>query len=880
MRKTLLILIFVLATIFLFQNKLVKAESQWLRTDGRSIVDDGGNVVILRGANFMGQEFGSVKYRNESDYEKMASWGFNVVRLPIAWRYVEPMKGVYDESFLQKIDEEIGWAKKYGLYIVLDMHQNKWSPHFTYCRGAGGNGIPEWAISAYDNTQEGMAKAKEDFWNKLGANGSAVSDSNPSLWQRFADMWKYVAARYANEPAIAAYDIFNEPTRSAENKTCNDNDPSLSYITVEKFKSMMYDFQTDVIDNIREVDTKHIIFVNSYSHAGDLLEVKIDRQNIVLGTHMYCGAEIVDPTKISKCVNTLVTASKSYNSPALVGEFSPNPFDAEWTKEALRQFDANSLGYTWWTYWKDDKNQRAPLYSNGTEKREIIELLNRPYPQLSSTAINNFSFDTQNRIFKISLNDTVAGSQIIQTYSPQKPKKILISGAEIAEVASLSELKDNSWYYDQGGKKLHLMLFVIPPVNPPPATQVQHVYGDRIFDENGKEVVWRSAGVNYLFGTNANTDNYKLEWQNHLPKIKAMGLNTIRLAFSFADSTPDEKGALQSDILDFDKLEWVLNFLAENGVKAILDCHDYDDMYGDLGSQKLIDDWVNVAKRYQGDSRIAAYELFNEPSKKTWGSSVQSNEDVARAYAELTQAVRAVDPDHIVIWYGPYSNVFPPLENITQYLQSNVVYGVRRLWLQNSEEFDIWTPEQISFKRLDYYIQMREKFNVPIWLGEFGAHSILKILNSSNTQWLVAEQYLWRGEEQAVGWSLWCNFEYQWSGYLPFFPLKTYNPDFTRKPWQNPLPKLTDYLVDQNHVDVLEPYDLYQLKMWHKKDYVTFRPGIVILVVTEHKLLNGSLETVSREEIQITTQLTIRNEEGTPAHPGDWNTMIYSLRQA
>lgn len=101
----------------------------WLRTDGKWIVDSERNIISWRGVNVMDVY---VCPRTEEDYMRMASWGVRVVRVPIAWRYIEPEPGIYDLSYIEYIDRELTWAEKYRIYVVLDMHQWYWSPHFAF----------------------------------------------------------------------------------------------------------------------------------------------------------------------------------------------------------------------------------------------------------------------------------------------------------------------------------------------------------------------------------------------------------------------------------------------------------------------------------------------------------------------------------------------------------------------------------------------------------------------------------------------------------------------------------------------------------------------------------------------------------------------------
>lgn len=417
---------------------------------------------------------------------------------------------------------------------------------------------------------------------------------------------------------------------------------------------------------------------------------------------------------------------------------------------------------------------------------------------------------------------------------------------------------------------LTIAFLEIPNVSTPARENMQYVHGDRIFDENGSEIVWRGAGGSYLFHTG---DNYQEAWRRHLPEMQAMGSNTIRLAFAFASSTPTpEYGTLSADVLEFDKMDWVLDFLDQHGVKGILDLHNWADMYGDFGSQKLIDNWRAVAQHYRDDPRVVAYELFNEPGRSTWAPSIRSKMDVTRFYAELTDVIREVDPEHIVIWQSqPYVPLF---EEIVDLLRPNIVFTFHKWWTNKKWEFDIWTPEQLSYMSLGYAVEYREKLNIPFWFGEFGSGSPF---NASNPEWLLTEQHLWRAGEQVVGWNLWMgrtSLDKPLNQYLPFFQLRANSLNHTRQSWQQSLPKLTDYVVNQHGVDRYEPY---RIEMWHNKDYVTLEPGIVILVIANRRLADGSFEITSKEEVIVGECLTIHNEECTEAYPDDWNVTIYGM---
>ena len=45
---------------------------------------------------------------------------------------------MYDEAYLQGVDQRIEWAQKNNIYVFLDMHQDLYSVLFS-------DGAPEWA---------------------------------------------------------------------------------------------------------------------------------------------------------------------------------------------------------------------------------------------------------------------------------------------------------------------------------------------------------------------------------------------------------------------------------------------------------------------------------------------------------------------------------------------------------------------------------------------------------------------------------------------------------------------------------------------------------------------------------------------------------------
>jgi len=349
---------------------------KWLHVDGKWIKDIDGNVVILRGAGFTGYEWGSSKH-TEDDYARMASWGFTAVRLPIAWSYIEPQPETYDFSYFDNyLDKDISWAKKYGLYIILDMHQWVWSPYFSWWGGCG-NGFPYWTVNAYPNTFEGVGRAITDFWLDKGPNGTEPYPTNPSLQDRFINMWKIVVDRYRNEPHVL-YELFNEPYRG-------DYYYPEGGLDVWETAKHLFPFYERLISSIRQIDPNHIIVYEPVSGWHVSSAQKLDTPNLVFSFHCYDYAYSYDGNSVAlenSFYDKFMSKPDSdpimnWNVPILLGEFGtgleyPNP--GLWTKDMTEICAKYQLHWTWWNYFKSDAGSSL-LYENGTEKTILTEPL-------------------------------------------------------------------------------------------------------------------------------------------------------------------------------------------------------------------------------------------------------------------------------------------------------------------------------------------------------------------------------------------------------------------------------------------------------------------------------------------------------------------------
>jgi aryl-phospho-beta-D-glucosidase BglC (GH1 family) len=421
----------VILTFFLIPSIQVNAFSgdsgtnnpPWLKTSGRWIVDENGNFVLLRGADYMGMEFGWF-YHSEDDFARMKSWGFDVVRLPIGWSYVEPKEGYYNDDYLAIADRVISWCKENNLYVILDMHQWNWAPMF------GGNGLPDWAVEQYSDQEQ----AKFGFFE------------NETLQDEFFNMWRHVADRYKNESTIFAYDILNEPNVRYE------------LMDEETFLEKLFSFYQNAVNSIREVDTRHAVMIEPPWGGGISDWPRIDDSNLVLSTHLYTegtadGITGYDGDSGRLEADFLVSYDLSigWNVPLVIGEFGVGSAATkahEWTRDFVNIFDKYMVSACWWSYWRDDSSMGL-LTSEGVEKENLLSALVRIYPCRFNYVPQRFAYSIYANISETEWNESAKDSINVAFKIPSRI---------VGNLSESSNVTFASFSFDQDTSELRVIL--------------------------------------------------------------------------------------------------------------------------------------------------------------------------------------------------------------------------------------------------------------------------------------------------------------------------------------------------------------------------------------------------------------------------------------
>jgi endoglucanase len=220
-----------------------RSASQLLRVRGADIVDGTGKPVMLRGVAFGNEVWGNVRlprrHHDEADFARVAAMGMNTVRFYMNYRTFESdaAPGTYLADGWQWLDDNIAWARKNRVYLVLNMH------------------VPPGGFQS------------------LGA-GKALWD-RPDMQDRLIKLWTEIARHCKGEPTVAGYDLLNEPV-------------------VTRDKRQWQELAARIAAGIRTADPDHMLFVErlnatagEWAEDGDRNFFRIPDANTVYEFHFY-----------------------------------------------------------------------------------------------------------------------------------------------------------------------------------------------------------------------------------------------------------------------------------------------------------------------------------------------------------------------------------------------------------------------------------------------------------------------------------------------------------------------------------------------------------------------------------------------------------------
>lgn len=114
--------------------------------DTHQIIDEFNRTRFFHGTNVVMKEppwhrplewVPGVSSFGKQDVQNLHDMGLNIVRLGHSWAGVEPVRGSYNQTFIDIMKTQTKMAEEHGLYVLVDAHQDCLSRQFC------GHGVPD-----------------------------------------------------------------------------------------------------------------------------------------------------------------------------------------------------------------------------------------------------------------------------------------------------------------------------------------------------------------------------------------------------------------------------------------------------------------------------------------------------------------------------------------------------------------------------------------------------------------------------------------------------------------------------------------------------------------------------------------------------------------
>lgn len=468
---------FILLTVLAFScSKKDVSENKFVSIKGRAFVDKNGCEIIFNGINLVckNQKRNFLSFHNEKYFKQIRKNGFNCVRLGVIWAGMEPEAGKINYAYLDSLSQQINWAKKHNLYVILDMHQDLYGQKYS-------DGAPDWAVFTDDKPHCGPRKvwsdayfdsqaiqaAWDNFWNnKKAVDGIGLQD-------HYSNMWKVIADKFKNESTVIGFDLMNEPFNGSQTnrvqqsmiveyfKYYAEKEPG-KYKDIEtlvkkwntaegKFEILMtmsnpelykritdaakpanqiFDkeklmpFYQKVTDKIRKVNKNHIVFLeHTYSSNMGVptgistiqTEGKTDNL-IAYAPHAYdllTDTEVVhlsSSDRVNIIFSNINKEAKRLNVPHIYGEWGAFYMNEKCVAPAFEISQIFEKQLCSNTYWH---------YNSNLESSALYKVLNKPYPVSIPGALKSYSSNFKNSSATFKWKEDASINSTAKIYFPE-----------------------------------------------------------------------------------------------------------------------------------------------------------------------------------------------------------------------------------------------------------------------------------------------------------------------------------------------------------------------------------------------------------------------------------------------------------------------------
>ncbi|MEM7151718.1 MAG: glycoside hydrolase family 5 protein [Myxococcota bacterium] len=264
---------------------------------GNTIYHESGTPHVFRGVDRPSLEWNDMgEDLSPQDYQLMASWGSNAVRIALNQGFWLEGSVVYAPGYPERIDQQIEWAHAAGMDVILDLH---WSD-----RG-------DWGVTP---GQQRMA------------------DNHSVLF------WSQVAQRYADDGRVI-FELYNEPHDVTWQVWRDGGDSGDGFMAVG--------MQT-LYDTVRNSGADNLVVLGGLDYGYDLSGVPgtpLSGYNITYATHPY-DLPGKGPSDWDGDWGNLTA-----DHPVLITEFGTFDCSTEYLSQLISYAAQRDLSWTAWAWY-------------------------------------------------------------------------------------------------------------------------------------------------------------------------------------------------------------------------------------------------------------------------------------------------------------------------------------------------------------------------------------------------------------------------------------------------------------------------------------------------------------------------------------------------
>jgi len=346
---------FLLLLPLVFQGLI--AQKGFVHTAGPDLVDGNGKPLMLRGINLgnwlepegymfhfeggaqspheiedlvqelIGPEKAEAfwhewreSYITGPDLDRLKQMGFNSARVPIHWKFFD----TDNADGFRLLDHLVEWARKDGIYVIIDLH----------CAPGGQTGT-----------------------NIDDSGGYPWLYSNPEAQKHTIDIWRRIARRYSKEPIVLGYDLLNEPIPH--------------FPQLRRYDKDLEPLFRRISSAIREVDRNHVLILEGAIWDSDfkVFGPPYD-SNAMYSFHKYWTAPDVS------VIREYLDFRDKYHVPIWLGESGENK--DEWIAAFTKTLEDNHVGWCFWPYKKMDAGSNVVTFDRPAHWDSVIALAAMP----------------------------------------------------------------------------------------------------------------------------------------------------------------------------------------------------------------------------------------------------------------------------------------------------------------------------------------------------------------------------------------------------------------------------------------------------------------------------------------------------------------------